>query len=122
MYGYMKIQYDTCDTIFQNLRESIVLEIIKSFSSSQSIAFFFPKIKIILEVIISPPMPNANNAITLIQERDKGRRNNPTNWQLKLTIVSPIPKLKIPAKGARGRSLNPEDIHFGRAHPSKREK
>lgn len=40
----------------------------------------------------------------------------------KLTIVSPIPRLKIPAKGARGRSLYPEDSHIGRAHPNKREK
>jgi len=39
-----------------------------------------------------------------------------------LTIVSPIPRLKIPAKGARGRSLYPEDIQIGRAHPSKSEK
>lgn len=37
-------------------------------------------------------------------------------------IVSPIPRLKIPAKGARGRSLYPEDIQIGRAHPSKSEK
>lgn len=39
-----------------------------------------------------------------------------------LTIVSPMPRLKIPAKGARGRSLYPEDNHIGRAHPNKREK
>lgn len=39
-----------------------------------------------------------------------------------LTIVSPIPRLKIPAKGARGRSLYPEDIQIGSAHPSKSEK
>lgn len=67
-------------------------------------------------------MPSANNAITWKEERDKGRRNNPTNCQLKLTIVSPIPKLRIPGKGPRGRSLNPDDIHFGRAQPSRREK
>lgn len=40
----------------------------------------------------------------------------------KLTIVSPIPRLKIPAKGASGRSLYPEDIQIGSAHPSKSEK
>lgn len=39
-----------------------------------------------------------------------------------LTIVSPIPRLKIPAKGARGRSLYPEDIQIGSAHPNKSEK
>lgn len=39
-----------------------------------------------------------------------------------LTIVSPIPRLKIPAKGASGRSLNPEDIQIGRAQPNKSEK
>lgn len=39
-----------------------------------------------------------------------------------LTIVSPIPRLKIPAKGASGRSLNPEDIQIGSAHPNKSEK
>lgn len=39
-----------------------------------------------------------------------------------LTIVSPIPRLKIPAKGARARSLYPEDNQIGRAHPSKSEK
>lgn len=39
-----------------------------------------------------------------------------------LTIVSPIPRLKIPEKGARGRSLYPEDIQIGRAHPNKSEK
>lgn len=42
--------------------------------------------------------------------------------ELPHTIVSPIPRLKIPAKGARGRSLYPEDIHIGRVHPNKREK
>jgi len=46
----------------------------------------------------------------------------PYLWPTTDAIVSPIPRLKIPAKGARGRSLNPEDIHFGSAHPSKREK
>jgi hypothetical protein len=39
-----------------------------------------------------------------------------------LTMVSPIPKLRIPAKGASGRSFNPDDIHFGSAQPSKSEK
>lgn len=39
-----------------------------------------------------------------------------------LTIVSPIPRLKIPAKGASGRSLNPEDIQIGSAQPNKSEK
>ena len=38
------------------------------------------------------------------------------------TIESPIPRLKIPAKGARGRSLKPEDIQMGSAQPSKSEK
>lgn len=38
------------------------------------------------------------------------------------TIVSPIPRLKIPAKGASRRSLYPEDIQNGSAHPSKSEK
>lgn len=37
-------------------------------------------------------------------------------------MVSPIPRLSIPANGARGRLLNPDDNHFGRAHPSNREK
>lgn len=40
----------------------------------------------------------------------------------KLTIVSPIPRLKIPAKGASGLSLYPEDIQIGSAHPNKSEK
>jgi hypothetical protein len=31
------------------------------------------------------------------------------------TMVSPIPKLRIPAKGASGLSLNPDDIHLGSA-------
>lgn len=39
-----------------------------------------------------------------------------------LTIVSPIPRLKIPAKGTRGRSLYPEDIQMGSAHPNRSEK
>lgn len=39
-----------------------------------------------------------------------------------LTIVSPIPRLKIPAKGASGRSLKPEDNQIGSAHPSNSEK
>lgn len=39
-----------------------------------------------------------------------------------LTMVSPIPRLKIPAKGASGRSLNPEHNHFGNAQPNRREK
>lgn len=39
-----------------------------------------------------------------------------------LTMVSPIPKLRIPANGASGRSFNPDDIHLGSAQPSKREK
>jgi hypothetical protein len=37
-------------------------------------------------------------------------------------MVSPIPKLRIPAKGASGRSFNPDDIHLGSAQPSKSEK
>lgn len=47
-----------------------------------------------------------------------------TNWTrvTKLTIVSPIPRLSIPAKGARGRSLYPEDIQIGSAHPNNSEK
>ncbi|GER27345.1 periplasmic solute-binding protein, partial [Striga asiatica] len=38
------------------------------------------------------------------------------------TIVSPIPRLRIPAKGASGRSLKPEDSQMGIAHPSNSEK
>jgi hypothetical protein len=52
---------------------------------------------------------------TTERERERERERE-------LTIVSPIPRLKIPAKGARGRSLYPEDIQIGRAHPSKSEK
>jgi len=37
-------------------------------------------------------------------------------------MVSPIPKLRIPAKGASGRSFSPDDIHLGSAQPSKSEK
>lgn len=55
-----------------------------------------------------------------LEEIEAGANKLITNKNI--TIVSPIPRLKIPAKGARGRSLNPEDIHFGSAHPSKREK
>lgn len=42
--------------------------------------------------------------------------------KLTLTIVSPIPRLKIPANGARGRSLNPDDIQIGNAQPNSSEK
>lgn len=38
------------------------------------------------------------------------------------TIVSPIPRLSIPANGDKALSLNPEDIQIGSAHPSKSEK
>jgi hypothetical protein len=37
-------------------------------------------------------------------------------------MVSPIPKLTIPAKGASGRSLNPDDIHLGSTQPNNSEK
>lgn len=33
-----------------------------------------------------------------------------------------MPRLSIPAKGANGRSLNPEDIQIGSAHPNNSEK
>ena len=49
-------------------------------------------------------------------------RRYTTKNKNKLTIVSPIPRLNIPAKGARGRSLYPVDIQIGSAHPSKSEK
>ena len=48
--------------------------------------------------------------------------NRSHTLDIELTMVSPIPKLRIPAKGASGRSFSPDDIHLGSAQPSKSEK
>lgn len=50
------------------------------------------------------------------------QRRTPYLWPTNDAIVSPIPRLKIPAKGASGRSLKPEDNQIGSAHPSNSEK
>jgi hypothetical protein len=48
--------------------------------------------------------------------------NTPYLYPIIDAMVSPIPKLRIPAKGASGRSFNPDDIHLGSAQPNKSEK
>lgn len=58
----------------------------------------------------------------IIQIKDQRNNVNSQKRQSEFTIVSPIPRLRIPANGASGLSVWPEDNQIGIAHPNNSEK